>query len=87
MGDEMLALLISEEEKREIYYLIKREMDEILFDLGDSRIDESVKRSMRKKYGRMFHLFKRVAGEEECMRYLAYQASAEKEQSSASFDI
>lgn len=80
----MLGLLINEEEKREIYYLIKREMDEILFDLGDSRIDESVKNSMRKKYVRLFKLFKRVADEEECMKYLAYKMSAEKTQSSAS---
>ncbi|GLY12743.1 hypothetical protein Bbad01_39590 [Bacillus badius] len=84
MGDEMLALLINEEEKKEIYYLIKREMDEILFDLGDSRIDESVKSSMRKKYTKLFKLFKRVADEKECMKYLAYRLSAENTQSSAS---
>ncbi|KKB33496.1 hypothetical protein [Bacillus thermotolerans] len=68
----MLALLINEDEKREIYYLIKREMEEILLDLGDPRIDESVKRSMRKKYVRLLDLFKRVAKEDECMEYLAY---------------
>ncbi|KAB7704648.1 hypothetical protein F9802_17195 [Bacillus aerolatus] len=73
----MLALLINEEEKREIYYLIKREMDEILFDLGDSRIDESVKRSMKKKYVRLFDLFKRVATEKECMEYLVYQQNTQ----------
>ncbi|MFK2826889.1 hypothetical protein QYG89_14635 [Bacillus sp. B190/17] len=84
----MLALLINEEEKREIYYLIKRELDEILFDLGDSRIDESVKRSMKKKYVRLFELFKRVAAKEECMKYLAYRNSVEKaHQSAPSSDI
>ncbi|WP_203364283.1 hypothetical protein [Bacillus sp. REN10] len=69
----MLALLINEEEKREIYYLLKREMDEILFDLGDTRIAEAVKSSMKTKYERLFELFKRVAPERECMEYLAYQ--------------
>ncbi|MGM7637647.1 hypothetical protein [Bacillus sp. Hm123] len=69
----MLALLINEEEKREIYYLLKREMDEILFDLGDTRIAEAVKCSMKTKYARLFELFKRVAPEGECMQYLAYQ--------------
>lgn len=71
MGDMMLTLLINEDEKREIYYLLKREMDEILFDLGDSRIDVMVKHSMKKKYQRLFDLFKRVAPADDCMEYLA----------------
>nr|WP_100332920.1 hypothetical protein [Bacillus xiapuensis] len=74
----MLALLINEEEKREIYYLIKREMDEILFDWGDTRIDIAVKQSMKKKYDRLFELFKRVASERECLEYLGYQKSMTK---------
>ena len=40
----MIGLLINEKEIKEIEYLIKREMDEILFDLKDERIDHIVKR-------------------------------------------
>ncbi len=34
----MLGLLISDGEKEEIIYLLKKEMDEILFDLSDDRL-------------------------------------------------
>jgi len=66
----MFGLLISEKEKQEIYYLLKREMDEILFDLEDKRIDHVVKVSMKKRYKVLFNLFKRVASHKECMNYL-----------------
>lgn len=65
----MLGLLISEIEVKEIQYLIKREMDEILFDLGDERIDHIVKRAMEERYKTLFTLFKRVASTSECLKY------------------
>lgn len=65
----MLGLLISEIEVKEIEYLIKREMDEILFDLKDERIDHIVKRAMEERYKILFSLFKRVASPKECLKY------------------
>ncbi|EDL62652.1 hypothetical protein BSG1_19575 [Bacillus sp. SG-1] len=66
----LLGFLINEREKQEIEYLLKREMDEILFDLKDSRIDQIVKRAMDERYKILFALFKRVASHKECMRYM-----------------
>jgi hypothetical protein len=65
----MLGLLINEKEVKEVEYLIKREMDEILFDLKDNRIDQVVKRAMEERYKILFSLFKRVAPAKECLKY------------------
>lgn len=66
----MIGIIINQKEEKEIMYLIKREMDEILFDLKDDRIDHIVKRSMEERYKILFTLFKRVAPPVECFRYL-----------------
>ncbi|MGG5254650.1 hypothetical protein ACQYAD_14395 [Neobacillus sp. SM06] len=66
----MLGLLITEKEVKEIEYLVKREMDEILFDFGDQRIDPIVKRAMAERYKILFGLFKRVASHKECLKYI-----------------
>ncbi|WP_042353560.1 hypothetical protein [Bacillus rubiinfantis] len=66
----MLGLLINDKEIKEMEYLLKREMDEILFDLGDDRIDHIVKRAMEERYKVLFSLFRRVASPGECMRYI-----------------
>jgi hypothetical protein len=69
-GDPMLGLLVNEKEIKEIEYLIKREMDEILFDLKDNRIDHIVKRAMEERYKILFTLFRRVASPHECLKYM-----------------
>ncbi|MCH6269330.1 MULTISPECIES: hypothetical protein [Neobacillus] len=66
----MYGLLINEKEVKEIEYLIKREMDEILFDLRDERIDHIVKRAMEERYKILFDLFRRVASPNECFKYM-----------------
>ena len=45
-------------------------MEEILFDLEEPRIDESMKVKMKKRYQTVFNLFQRVASDEECLNYL-----------------
>lgn len=66
----MLGIMITGQEEQEIRYLIKREMDEILFDLQDERIDHVVKKAMKDRYNILFSLFKRVAPPIECFRYM-----------------
>ncbi|WP_430174336.1 hypothetical protein [Peribacillus simplex] len=66
----MFGLLINDKEKMELKYLLKREMDEILFDLQDDRMDHIVKRAINEKYNILFRLFKRVSTEEECLMYM-----------------
>ncbi|TYS84391.1 hypothetical protein [Rossellomorea aquimaris] len=71
----MLGLMINDREKQEIEYLLKREMDEILFDLKDSRIDHIVKRAMEERYKILFSLFKRFASHKECLKYMKTAAN------------
>ncbi|HLQ74155.1 MAG TPA: hypothetical protein VK125_07985 [Bacillota bacterium] len=66
----MLGLLINEREQDEMVYVLKRELEEMLMDLDDHRIDQSVKKSMIKRYQVIFNLFQRVASEQECMQYM-----------------
>lgn len=66
----MLGLLMNELEREEIEYLIKREMDELLFDLNDHRIDHMVKRAMQERHELLFELFKRIASHNECLKYM-----------------
>lgn len=74
----MIGILINEKETKELEYLVKREMDEILFDLKDERIDHIVKRSMKERYKILFSLFKRVAPPKECLKYMPSQKQAIK---------
>lgn len=67
---EVVGLLITDTEQKEIEYLIKRELEEILFDLDDNRIDNMVKRAMKERYVTLFQLFRRVASEQDCYKYI-----------------
>ncbi|GGB63065.1 hypothetical protein F3157_21620 [Virgibacillus dakarensis] len=66
----MLGLLINDIEQKEVEYLLKRELEELLMDLEDHRIDHLVKRAMRERYRILFQLFRRVASEQECLKYM-----------------
>lgn len=65
----MLAFIVNEKELRELEYMLKREMDEMLFDFEDERIDYIVKRAMEERYRIVFQLFMRITSPEECMQY------------------
>lgn len=74
----MIGLLINDKEKMELEYLLKREMDEILFDLQDDRIDHIVKRAINEKYNILFRLFKRVSTEDEILMYMKGKSNLSK---------
>ncbi|WP_066196277.1 MULTISPECIES: hypothetical protein [Gracilibacillus] len=73
----MLGLLINEKEQQELQYIIKRELEELLLDLGDSRIDNIVKQSMRERYKAIFQLYTRVANKEEIQKYIPQKMKIE----------
>lgn len=66
----MMGLIVSNKEIEEIKYLLKRELEEILFDLGDDRIDQNVKKAMVERYKDLFSLLKRIASPKECLTYI-----------------
>ncbi|KAB8127684.1 hypothetical protein F9U64_17485 [Gracilibacillus oryzae] len=73
----MLGLLISDKEQNELEHVIKRELEELLLDLEDNRIDQLVKQAMRERYKVLFRLFARVAAEDEIKRYIPKQVKIE----------
>ena len=65
----MFGILLTEIEKQEIEYLVKRELDELLYDFEDKRIEGVVKRAMEERYRILFKLFSKVASPSVCSRY------------------
>ena len=66
----MQGLIITEAEMKELEYLVKREMEEILFDSEDPRIDDRIKEALQTRYQTLFQLLKQVGTEQDMMRYL-----------------
>ncbi|EIJ79978.1 hypothetical protein PB1_06442 [Bacillus methanolicus PB1] len=74
----MIGILVNEKEVKELQYLMKREMDEILFELNDERIEHIVKSAMQERYKVLFSLFKRIASPSECLKYLPAKSQIAK---------
>ena len=55
----MLGLLLTIKEAREIEYLLKKEMEELLLDLEDERISGLVRRAMEERYKLLFNIYRR----------------------------
>lgn len=66
----MLGMIINEQELQELEYMIKKEMDELIFDMEDTRIDLVVKKAMYDRYQTLFQLFRRVANDHEVQKYM-----------------
>ena len=66
----MLGLLLSKKEMKEVEYLLKRELEELLHDFEDKRIDRVVKHAMEERYQLLFKVFTRVAPHSECVQYI-----------------
>lgn len=66
----MLGLLISAKECLELEYLIRRELEEMLLDLEDSRLDGIVRTAIEERYQMIFRLYSRIAPPTELLRYV-----------------
>ena len=66
----MIGLLINQEEQREIEYLIKQELEEILFELEDKRIDQAIHQSLKNRYQTLFQLLRRFGNPQDCIKYM-----------------
>lgn len=65
----MLGMMLSDKEVKEMEYLVKRELEALLIDLSDERLDGVIKNVMSEKYSILFHLYKRVAPPQDHVRY------------------
>jgi len=66
----MLGFIINDMERKEMEYVVKRVLEEILMDLEDERIDDVVKEAMCDRYQVLFKLLQRVVSEQECLKYM-----------------
>jgi hypothetical protein len=46
----MLGFLFNERECRELDYVLRKELDEMLFDLNDKRMDQEIKGAIESRY-------------------------------------
>lgn len=68
-GKKLLGLMVTEQEQKELKYLLRREMDELLYDFNYQGMDEQVKDAIKDRYQTLFNLYKRFATESECLQY------------------
>ncbi|MCA0993583.1 hypothetical protein GLW07_21085 [Bacillus hwajinpoensis] len=66
----MMGFLVNFKEMKEIEYLLKREMEELLLDLDNSRIDGLIKRAMEERYQLLLGIYKRTATQAEIAKYV-----------------
>lgn len=66
----MLGALFLEKEICEIEYLIKKELEELSFDLNDEQLNHVVRHAMEERYQILFKILRRFAGHGDCLRYL-----------------
>lgn len=65
----MLGILFTDKECRELDYVLRKELDEMLLDLHDSRLDAEIKNSIAKRYRIIFRMYARMASPKELSRY------------------
>ncbi|GMX60224.1 hypothetical protein Elgi_69910 [Paenibacillus elgii] len=65
----MLGFLFNERECRELDYVLRKELDEMLFDLNDKRIDADIKTAIESRYKVIFRMYARLASPKEISKY------------------
>lgn len=65
----MIGFLFNERECRELDYVLRKELDEMLFDLNDKRIDQEIKGAIEARYKVIFRMYARLASPKEISRY------------------
>ncbi|MBN6187535.1 hypothetical protein JQN58_11265 [Aneurinibacillus sp. BA2021] len=66
----MMGFLFSTRECSEVKYLIRKELEEVLFDLGDHHMDEMVRKAMEQRYMILFKLYARFVSSKELSKYI-----------------
>ncbi|MDR7074751.1 hypothetical protein [Fictibacillus barbaricus] len=66
----LVGMMLNHLELNEFEYVLKKEMEEIRFDLEDQKLDRIVKLVLEERYQVLYHLFCRFAQPADCRRYL-----------------
>lgn len=65
----MLGILFNDKECKELDYVLRKELDEMLLDLSDSRLDGDIKQAITRRYKIIFRMYARIASPKELSRY------------------
>lgn len=65
----MLGFLFNDRECKELDYLLRKELDEMLFDLNDKRTGNEVKGAIEARYKIVFRMYARLASPRDISRY------------------
>lgn len=65
----MLGFLFNEKECKELNYMLRRELDEMLFDLSDKRLETDIRNAISKRYRTVFRMYARIASPKELSKY------------------
>jgi hypothetical protein len=65
----MLGFLFNQKECRELSYILRKELDEMLYDLNDHRLDNEMKQAIELRYKVVFRMYARLASPNELSKY------------------
>lgn len=65
----MLGFLFNERECKELSYMLRKELDEMLFDLSDKRLEAEIRNAISKRYRTVFRMYARIASPKELSKY------------------
>lgn len=66
----VLGFMFSEQECKELGYMLRKELDEMLFDMSDQRLDHEVKQAIAARYRTVFKMYARIATPKDLSRYV-----------------
>lgn len=65
----MIGFLFNDRECRELDYVLRKELEEMLFDLNDQRMDQDIKTAIETRYKVIFRMYARLASPRDISRY------------------
>lgn len=65
----MMGMMFNEKECKELSYVLRRELEEMLLDLSDRRLDQEIRKAIVVRYKTVFRMYARFAAPEELSKY------------------
>jgi len=65
----MLGFLFNDRECKELEYMLKKELEEMLLDLNDKRIDGALRKAIEERYQTVFKMLIRFGEPKDLSRY------------------
>ncbi|MEK3789425.1 hypothetical protein D3C85_1812540 [compost metagenome] len=65
----MMGMLFNEKECKELDYVLRRELDEMLMEMGDKRLDQDIRNAIALRYKTVFRMYARFAPPKQLSKY------------------